>query len=319
MHVWRSCFITPWLILFAGTAFGQFGRGEQPADENPAGQQLEQQLVQRYQVGVIIRAGAMPCAGLTGSAPVPMDWPEQQVRIVDEEISPDVRRVSYRQQDGLRQMVFSIPQLPPGNTAEVMVTFEVTRRSVAPPSNPAAFVFPKRVPADLRVYLASSPGIDCRQSSIRNKAKELVEGQEHVWKQVETIYDWVRDNVAYRNGTFKGATATLKDGSGNKEDLVSLFVALCRANEIPARTVWVVDHVHAEFYLMASNGRGYWLPCQVAGTREFGGISDHRPILQKGDNFKVPGKPPQRFVPEDLTGKGGSPHVEFVRKMLAAN
>ncbi len=315
MRIWRSYFVTPWLILFAGTAFGQFGRGDQPAEDR-----VDQQLTQRYQVGVKIRAGSSPCTGLSGTAPVPMEWPEQQVRIVDEQISPDVRRVTYRQQDGLRQMVFSVPQLPAGNTAQVLVTFEVTRASVSPPSNPAAFVFPDKVPRDLRVYLAASPGIDCRQSSIRNKAKELVEGKESVWEQVEVMYDWVRDNVAYRNGSFKGATAALKDGSGMKEDLVSLFIALCRAQKIPARTVWVVDHVHAEFYLMDSRGRGYWLPCQVAGTRDFGGISDHRPILQKGDNFKVPGKKkPQRFVPEDLTGKGGHPHVEFVRRILAAN
>jgi hypothetical protein len=309
----RFSFVTAWLVLIAGTACGQFGRPAQPAEDR-----VEQQLTQRYQVGVKIRAGGAPCTGLFGTVPVPKEWPEQEVRIVDEQISSEVRRVTYRDVDGLRQMLFTIPQLPAATTAEALVTFEVTRKSVAPPSNPAAFVFPDNVPRDLRVYLASSPGIDCRHKSIRDRAEEIVQGHEHVWKQVEAIYDWVRDNVQYRNGAFQGATAALQNGSGNKEDLVSLFIALCRAHKVPARTVWVVDHLHAEFYLQAGNGRGYWLPCQVAGTRDFGGISDHRPILQKGDSLKVPeDEKAQRFVPEHLTGRGGSPQVEFVRRIVA--
>ena len=48
-----------------------------------------------------------------------------------------------------------------------------------------------------------------------------------------------------------------------------------------------------------------------------GAVKDTRPILEKGDNFKVPEKKePLRFVTEFLTGKGGSgqPSVEFRRR-----
>ncbi len=315
MRTLRCCLVITWLMLIATTAFAQFGRKQQAE-----GIRVDQQLTQRYQVGVLVKSFGGPCTGLVGTIPVPMEWPEQQVRIVDEEISEFVRRVSYRDLGGVREMVFSIPQLPAAETATAMITFEITRSSVKAPSNPAAFVFPKNVPRDIRPYLAVSPGIDCRQTSIRNKAKELVQGSQTVWEGIETMYDWVRDNVTYQNGQFKGATAALKDGNGNKEDLVSLFIGLCRAMKIPARTVWVVDHLHAEFYLQDQQGKGYWLPCQVAGTRDFGGISDHRPILQKGENFKIPGqRKSERFVPESLTGKGGHPQVEFTRKLLPAN
>ena len=315
MRTLRCCLVTMWLMLTAGTAFGQFGR-QKPAEGLP----VDQQLTQQYRVGVVVKSFGGPCTGLVGTIPVPMEWPEQQVRVVDEEVSEFVRRISYRNLGGVREMVFSIPELPNGETAKAMITFEITRSSVKPPSNPSAFVFPKNLPKDIRPYLAHSPGVDCRKTSIRNKAKELVEGSQTVWEGIETMYDWVRDNVTYQNGQFKGAAAALKDGQGNKEDLVSLFIALCRAKKIPARTVWVVDHVHAEFYLQDQNGKGYWLPCQVAGTRDFGGISDHRPILQKGENFKLPGKSvAERFVPESLTGRGGHPQVEFTRRLLPAN
>jgi hypothetical protein len=134
----------------------------------------------------------------------------------------------------------------------------------------------------------------------------------------------VRDNVKYQDGKFQGALETLRAEKGNKHDLTSLFIALCRAHKVPARTVWVTDHVSAEFYLQDQDGKGAWFPCQVAGTREFGCLSDLRPVLQKGENFKVPEqKEPQRFVPESLKGQGGrgggTPEVQFVRKLLPGN
>ena len=52
--------------------------------------------------------------------------------------------------------------------------------------------------------------------------------------------------------------------------------------------VWVPGHCYPEFYLEDAEGRGHWIPCQAAGTRAFGSMPEHRPILQKGDNFRVP-------------------------------
>jgi hypothetical protein len=110
----------------------------------------------------------------------------------------------------------------------------------------------------------------------------------------------------------------LRDGHADKEDLNSLFVALCRAHKVPARMVWSLDSCHAEFYLQDAAEKGLWIPCQLHGEKQFGQVSDHRPILEKGDNFKVPEKKEaQRFVAEFLTGKGGGgkPQVEFRRRL----
>jgi len=285
---------------------------------------MDKQLTQRWQAGAVIQAMGGPCGGLFGTISVPTDWPEQQVKVVEEDISPSVRRVTYRKQAGLKQMVFSIPQLPAGQTATALITFEITKSSVLAPENTERFVIPRNAPRDVRIYLGASPAIEVRNSSIRSKANEIVEGKETAWEKVEAIYDWVRENVNYKGGKLKGAVAALRDGSGNKHDLTSLFIALCRANKVPARTVWVPDHCYAEFYLMDEKGEGHWFPCQVAGTRDFGSMADHRPILQKGENIKVPEKRErQRFVAEYLTGRAGrgsgSPDVKFVRKLLPAN
>jgi hypothetical protein len=285
---------------------------------------VDKELTQRWQVGVIIEAPGGPSAGLFGTLPVPTEWPEQKVKIVGEEVSPLVSRISYRDLGGVKQMLFTIPQLPHGQTAKAVVTLEVTKSSQIAPENPAALMIPKTPPTEIRPHLAASPGIDCRDNDVRDKAQELVAGKSTAWEQVEAMYDWVRDNVQYREGKFKGAATALREKFGSKHDLTALFIALCRAHKVPARTVWVPDHAYAEFYLQDAQGQGHWYPCQVAGTREFGGISDLRPVLQKGDNIRVPeNREPQRFVAEYLTGKGGrgmgQPRVEFVRKLLPAN
>jgi hypothetical protein len=77
-----------------------------------------------------------------------------------------------------------------------------------------------------------------------------------------------------------------------------------------------MDYCYAEFYLEDGSKKGGWYPCVVHEPAELGVCSDLRPILEKGDNFKVvEEKAPQRFVKEYLTGKGGKPSVEFRRRM----
>ena len=99
-----------------------------------------------------------------------------------------------------------------------------------------------------------------------------------------------------------------------------MFIALCRAVDIPARTVWVPEHCYPEFYLVDDKGEGHWFPCQVAGSRAFGEMPDTKPILAKGDNFRPPWnlRDHQRYLAEwaQATG-GGRPRVKFVREKVA--
>ena len=185
-----------------------------------------------------------------------------------------------------------------------MVTFEVTRRAILPPSDTSQYVVPVKMSRDVRRYLGTSPFIETRHPQIRSSAKEATEGKENAWEKVEAIYDWVREHVEYKDGALKGALAALRDGNGDCEELSSLFIAMCRVSGIPARTVWLPGHCYPEFYLEDKEGHGRWFPCQAAGTRDFGGMSEFRPILQKGDNFRVPEqKEPQRYVAELLKVK----------------
>ena len=287
---------------------------ESPADRGP---QLGDAHTSEYQIGVIINSSSGPCVGLFATAPVPVDWPEQSAKIVNEETSPFVRQFGYRMVDTVKQMLVQVPQLPAGQEARALVTVEITRHTQKAPEDTSIYRLPQKLPLDVRKYLGNSPYIETRHAKIRALAKELTREEKPAWETVEGIYDAVREKVKYQEGPLKGAIRALQDGTGDCEELSSLFIAVCRAANIPARTVWVPGHCYAEFYLEDEDGNGYWFPCQPAGAREFGGISETRPILQKGDDFRVPERPRdrQRYVAEFLTGRGGSPSVRFVREV----
>lgn len=317
MHAAR-CLIGLCLILTTSAAPAQF---TSPAD--PAGVRFGEGRTRRYQVGVIVTATGGPCRGLFATVPVPTDWPEQDVRIVEEAISPEVRDLRYRSLNGgVKQMLVDIPQLARGVEARALVTFEVHRRQILPPTDPSAWTVPARVTRDLRPFLGPSPYIESRHGRIRTLARELFDGEATDWQRVEAAYDYVREAVQYREGPLKGAAQALKDGYGDCEELTSLFVAICRAAGVPARTVWIPGHCYPEFYLEDGHGVGQWFPCQAAGDRAFGEMAEDRPVLQKGDNFRVPEKPRdrQRYVAEFLRGlpgqPGARPRVTFVRELV---
>jgi len=294
----------------------QFQNGE------PQGVKLADSQVQRWKAGVIIRAVGGTCTHIVATAPMPVDWPEQQVKIVAEDITPSAR-MSYQTVAGtVKQMLVTIASLPAGDEARAVVTLEIRRSAILPPEDTDRYQLPdlKKLDRQVRTYLVPSPYIESTSSKIVSLSKKVGADQKKAWAKVEAYYDWVRDHVKYENGPLRGALFALNEGRGDCEEMTSLFIALCRASAIPARTVHVPGHCYPEFYLVDEKGQGHWFPCQAAGSRSFGGIPELRPILQKGDNFRDPRNPKQHYhyLPETVTGagSGGKPQVRFVRELL---
>lgn len=311
------------LLVLAQPAAGQFLDEEQ--EKAPEGGiALGATQTQRLRVGIVVKAVGGPVSGIYATTPVPIDWPEQQVKIVEEDFDREVARVDYRLIDGtVKQMVINIPRIANGETVSAIVTFEVTRSAIQAPQSTEQFRIPEKLDRQLRLYLGPSPMIETRSGRIREAARELAAAGEGKtdWEKVELMYDWVRETVEYKKGPLKGAQQALLDGDGDCEEMTSLFIALCRLNEIPARTVWIPGHCYPEFYLEDAQGNGHWFPAQAAGSRAFGAMPEYRPILQKGDNFSVPEhRERMRYVSEFLKGKatrgGGKPEVEFIREVL---
>jgi hypothetical protein len=300
------------LLLFRGTL--------NAADER--GIHLGEQTTSKWRFGVVVRAVGGNVSGISATLPVPMDWPEQSVKIVGEEKTPNVRACTYRTLDGgVKQMVVSIPRLNADAEASAVVTFEIVKRRIDAPDETSLYQIPAKPSSDLRKFLAKSPYIESTDPKIKSLSAELTAGKQPAWNKAAAIFDWVRANVKYKFAEeIKTTTVALKEGQGDCEELSSLVVALCRASNIPARAVWVPGHTYPEFYLVDEHGKGHWFPCQAAGSeRQFGSMAEDRPILQKGDNFAVPGeRSPQRYVKQSLkaTDAAVPPNVKFIMELV---
>lgn len=252
------------------------------------------------------------CSDLYATIPFPMNWPEQKVTVLHSNIPAGAvldRRdlpIGSKQNALARQLLMKIPSLGPDSQLDLVVTVEVEKSFIDAPADPTVFVIPKKISNDLRFFVGKgSPYIDHELGEVRKVAKQIADDKpENAWAQVERIYDWVRDNIQYRKGKIRHIKEALKDKKGDCEEMTGLFVAICRASNIPARCVWIPEHCYPEFYLEDPQGVGHWFPCQVAGDRQFGQMHDYRPILQKGDRFKVPeDNAPQRYIAEYFTCK----------------
>jgi hypothetical protein len=316
----RSFLIAIPVLVFCLTApaRAQFGAVD------PNGAQNGKATTSQWQMGFTVTALGGPCMGIVATVPVPFDWPEQQVHVVKEEMSPTVEKVDYRTlAGGVKQMVVTIPRLGANQTAKALLTVEVVRHDQLPPDDTTGYTVPKKADRDTAAYLAPSPYIESKHPKIVALAKELTADKQTAWEKIDSLYDGVKQRVVYRNGALKGALKALADGDGDCEEMSSLFIALCRASNIPARTVWVPGHCYPEFYLDDAEGKGHWFPCNLTtNARVVGGIPEPRPILQKGDNFKDPDRPKEKlhYVSEyfkcDVAKTTRDPHVEWVLKQV---
>ncbi len=300
--------------------------GESPQEameetgDSPAAVRLTNPQTQRWRLGVIVRAQGTT-TGITARLPVPMAWPEQDVKIIDQQSSRQVRSVRFDELDGgVKQMLVTIPRLAAGEEASAEVTMEIVKRDMVAPASTAGLRPPAKSPRPWKKYLAPSPYIDSEDPVIVHAAQQVTQGLPGGWEQAEAIFDWVREKIEYRfDEKIKSSRQALDDGFGDCEEMTSLFIAMCRAVGIPARAVWVPGHCYPEFYLEDASGQGHWYPCQAAGTRIFGAMAESRPILQKGDSFRIPGsRTPQRYVQETAEAKHAeaSPIVQFVRTQV---
>jgi len=247
------------------------------------------------------------CTKLHATIPFPKDWPEQKVTVLDTEL-PNQASCDFRELNaGAIQGVIKIDSMPQNQQLDVIVTVEIEKAFIKAPEDPTVLVLPKKTLKDKNVawYLGDSPMIETKSRQVREIAIEIRESHpSNAWAHVEVIYDWVRTNIEYRNGPIRSTKDALRDKYGDCEEMSGVFVAICRASNIPARCVWIPEHCYPEFYLEDTNGFGHWYPAQVAGDRQFGQMNEYRPILQKGDRFKVPEQSGmQRYVAETFTCK----------------
>ena len=271
-----------------------------------------------YRLNVVLKVEA-PDGKLTNVVavePIPMDWPEQQVRLISQKLSPGARvtqEVIPGQAAMLRLQVATIPQ---GGSATVERLYEITRHRMQFKMPPEELDHPKRPPAELRDALTGpAPGLETQHPKIVS----LTEGLRHrannqgPWYMVKGFWQWTRDNVKFENGDFRGALFAVENKCGDCEEMSALFVSMCRLSNVAARTVWVEGHDYPEFYLADRQGVGHWIPAQVVGPAWFGEMAEYRPIFQKGDRFYDRfQKQYTRYVPHTARADGSSTQPKLI-------
>ena len=320
-----------WSLAMSATAHAQRKKpAKEAAAEEPAVEMLQYTMPREIDmlIGLRVIAADGALSYMTATTVFPTEWPEQKVEILETNFPPTVKHAFRELPGNNRQLLMSAEFVPAAQTTEGSVKVRVTKSHIVAPDDPSILVIPKKLPKDMKLFMDNSPYIEADSSQVKKIARELAEKHpENAWAHVRLIYDWVRENIKYTRGDMKDTVQTLKDKTGDCEEMTSLFIALCRASRVPARCVWIPGHCYPEFYLEDADGHGFWFPCQAAGSESFGGMADHLPILQKGDRFTVPEKKmeKQRYLADYLTSKKlvgqQKPKVEFIRQMLgdAAN
>ncbi|HUG92929.1 MAG TPA: transglutaminase-like domain-containing protein [Planctomycetaceae bacterium] len=271
----------------------------------------------RARFAVTVRAARSGVRNVVATCPVPVDWPEQQVQLVSE-TRPAQAAATVAELPGLGAMlVVRVPALPAGASVTVERVYEITRSKVELTRDPAGLVVPDGLPRELRAFLKPAPGFDDRGRRVEKLAEALREPGDTAWATTRRYFDWVRQNVEYREGEFRGPLAALDAKAGDCEDMTALFVALCRSAGIPARGVWVEGHAYPEFYLADAQGGGWWIPAQVSGPEWFGTMADYQPILQKGDRARDPiRRRDGRYIAQTARAIGGPVELSVTRTIL---
>jgi transglutaminase-like putative cysteine protease len=269
----------------------------------------------RVKVGFRVEASGGKLNNVTAIGPIPMDWPEQEVRLLSEKVTPGAK-VSQQVFPGQRAMLkLQTASVAEGESAFVERLYEITRYRMQFVLPPEELSLPKQTPPEIRDQVSgSTPGLETKHPKIVSLAEELRKESagDGAWQEVHSFWKWTRDNVKFERGDFRGALFAVENHTGDCEELSALFVSMCRITNIGARTVWVdgtaAGHNYPEFYLLDKKGTGHWIPAQVVGPAWFGEMAEYRPIFQKGDRFYDPfHKEYVRYSPHTLKVGNGVP------------
>ena len=309
------------MFVLAGRLNAQ-DQGSGVQEPNPAAPRLGATVESWWRFGMSIKSGGRS-TGMVGTVPVPIDWPEQTVEEIAQQATDNTRKLSYNKlTKSMRQLVIKVNRLGEGDTATASVVFKISKRMILAPEKPELLSVSRRPPSSLRQYLKPSPYIESSHPRIKQIAESLEwDASLSDFDNIERIYRWVRDNVEYEfDPVIHPCLDALDAGKGDCEELSSLFIAICRAKGIPARAVWIPGHTYPEFYMEDPQGEGHWLPCQAAGEYSFGQMIEAKPILQKGDRFRLPGqREPLRYVQPMLTARdsSGGLSIEWIMNPLS--
>ena len=125
-----------------------------------------------YRLKVVIRIEAADGAvkNVIATGPIPMDWPEQRVRLISQKISPQCK-VSEQILKGQAALIkFQVPQIPKGGSVFVERLYEITRYRTKFALGAEELKFARGVPAELKDQVAGRGAGGRNQESANDRA-----------------------------------------------------------------------------------------------------------------------------------------------------
>lgn len=253
---------------------------------------------------------------ISATTPVPVSHPEQKIEDIQIETNgcqAEIRQISA----GAAQLFVTAAEVVRGQVATAVAKFKLTLSKQYHAFNRDMFPAKQSPPAEVRkASLQDSPGIQTSSKQVRDLSKQLASKLEHPWDMAEAFSAWVQENIRPQLGSYTSVTSAIDNRRGDCEEMSAVFVALCRAVNIPARLVWVPNHNWAEFFLTDSSGTGHWIPVHTACYRWFGWTGVHELVLQKGDRLYLPEQHKQSRLMEDwLQATGRKPRTKYTAEL----
>ena len=153
----------------------------QEAAQDPSAVRYGESIATRYKVGAKIKSKGVAVQNILVMVAVPLECGEQEVQVVEEDFSPQIEGVEFRQlpddkraEPGARQMLITISELPARQEAHALITYEVITKAILPPEEMASLKAPARPDRLLKPYLSGSPFINVNHAKIRKAVKEAL-------------------------------------------------------------------------------------------------------------------------------------------------
>lgn len=231
--------------------------------------------------------------------PVPTKWPELSIGVLKVK-GEGVFDVNNTEGPGRLVRCFFDSNLPaPGEKKTLQLSYRIIVKEIKTRKNLLEKItYPNYVIDDqYKYYTRSERMIESDDAEIVSIAKKIKNKTQNPFQFAKAAYDYVIDNITYKQATAGTAKKCLAKKQGECGDYAALFVAICRAGGIPARPVagaWCQGdnswHCWAEFNLP---GVG-WIPAdptigqQSEDKRKyyFGNLDNNHLPLMKCFNSK---------------------------------
>ncbi|MGA1793743.1 MAG: transglutaminase-like domain-containing protein [Thermoplasmatota archaeon] len=182
---------------------------------------------------VVDNLGNAPATNIPLRLGLPVDVGDHQ-KVIDVRTSVIPERTT-NDTFGNRFIHYTIEELGPGGSFNVSIDMTIELVSIDTNIMSASNGVHEE---DLDRYLLASALINVNEPAVIDVARQIADRSDDIREIAWNTYEWIIENIYYQQiaGELDAAT-TLRNGEGGSAEMANLFVALMRANGIPARRI----------------------------------------------------------------------------------